>query len=184
MNQYDSLLEIALREMKSKRKPRTLAKITKDVFEVKGINPDDNPEMLTQFHMDFMLSGHFICIGEDKHGVKLWDLKNRQPSTLLDKDGSYLEDLYDYDDEVAKYELKDDIPYQEEDNLDDDDDDDDDLESDDIEEELFNQSKMKKMRRRRWFHVDVLDDDGWRRWAKIVNSHNKIQNSLTQSFLI
>lgn len=161
MNQHDSLLEIALREMKSKRKPRTLAKITKDVFEVKGINPDDNPEMLTQFHMDFMLSGHFICIGEDKHGVKLWDLKNRQPSTLLDKDGSYLEDLYDYDDEVAKYELKDDIPYQEEDNLDDDDDDDNDLEeSDDIEEELFNQSEDEEDEEEEDdFVIDVLDDD-------------------------
>ena len=161
MNQYDSLLEIALREMKSKRKPRTLAKITKDVFEVKGINPDDNPEMLTQFHMDFMLSGHFICIGEDKHGVKLWDLKNRQPSTLLDKDGSYLEDLYDYDDEVAKYELKDDIPYQEEDNLDDDDDDDNDLEeSDDIEEELFNQSEDEEDEEEEDdFVIDVLDDE-------------------------
>ena len=160
MNQYDSLLEIALREMKSKRKPRTLAKITKDVFEVKGINPDDNPEMLTQFHMDFMLSGHFICIGEDKHGVKLWDLKNRQPSTLLDKDGSYLEDLYDYDDEVAKYELKDDIPYQEEDNLDDDDDDDNDLEeSDDIEEELFNQSEDEEDEEEDDFVIDVLDDE-------------------------
>lgn len=164
MNQHDSLLEIALREMKSKRKPRTLAKITKDVFEVKGINPDDNPEMLTQFHMDFMLSGHFICIGEDKHGVKLWDLKNRQPSTLLDKDGSYLEDLYDYDDEVAKYELKDDIPYQEEDNLDDDDDDDDDdndlEESDDIEEELFNQSEDEEDEEEEDdFVIDVLDDE-------------------------
>jgi DNA-directed RNA polymerase subunit delta len=161
MNQHDSLLEIALREMKSKRKPRTLAKITKDVFEVKGINPDDNPEMLTQFHMDFMLSGHFICIGEDKHGVKLWDLKNRQPSTLLDKDGSYLEDLYDYDDEVAKYELKDDIPYQEEDNLDDDDDDDNDLEeSDDIEEELFNQSEDEEDEEEEDdFVIDVLDDE-------------------------
>lgn len=146
MNANDSLIEIALREMKSKRRPRTLAKITKDVFEVKGINPKEAKELLTQFQMDFMLSGHFICCGEDKHGVKIWDLKNRQPSSLLDKDGSYLEDLYDYDDEVTKHELKDDIPYKidsdfDDDDTDDDDDDTDVEETDDIEEELFNQSE-------------------------------------------
>lgn len=145
MNANDSLIEIALREMKSKRRPRTLAKITKDVFEVKGINPKEAKELLTQFQMDFMLSGHFICCGEDKHGVKIWDLKNRQPSSLLDKDGSYLEDLYDYDDEVTKHELKDDIPYKADSDFEDDDTDDEDdtevEETDDIEEELFNQSE-------------------------------------------
>lgn len=144
MNGNDSLIEIALREMKSKRRPRTLAKITKDVFEVKGINPKEAKDLLTQFQIDFMLSGLFICCGEDKHGIKIWDLKSRQPSSLLDKDGSYLEDLYDYDDEVSKYELKDDIPFKSENDYEEEDVDEDDLETDetdDIEEELFNKSE-------------------------------------------
>lgn len=162
MNQNESLLEIALREMKSKRRPRTLAKITKDVFEVKGINPEEAQELIAQFHMDFMLSGHFICCGEDKNGVKLWDLKNRQPSTLLDKDGSYLEDLYDYDDEVAKYELKDDLPYGTDLDFEDEDYDEDeetDLEeSDDIEEELFNQSDDDEETEEE-FDIDAIDDE-------------------------
>jgi len=142
-NQNESLIEIALREMKSKRRPRTLAKIAKEVFEIKGINPEENQELLAQFHMDFMLSGYFVCCGEDKNGVKLWDLKNRQPSSLLDKDGSYLEDLYDYDDEVAKYELKDDMIYDTDLDYEEDyeeDEEDYDEETDDIEEELFSQS--------------------------------------------
>ncbi len=161
MNANDSLIEIALREMKSKRRPRTLAKITKDVFEVKGINPKEAKELLAQFQMDFMLSGHFICCGEDKHGVKIWDLKNRQPSSLLDKDGSYLEDLYDYDDEVTKYELKDDIVYKAEPGLEDDEGDDDDLETeetDDIEEELFNRADEDETEDEE-VEVDLLDDD-------------------------
>ena len=33
----DSLLEIAFEEMKKKKKPKTLEKICKDVFEIKGI---------------------------------------------------------------------------------------------------------------------------------------------------
>lgn len=108
----DSLIEIALREMKAKRKPRTLAKIAKDVFEIKGIPSTDSDNIMSQFEIDFMLSGYFICCGEDKNGSKLWDLKNRQPSSLLDKDGNYLEDLYSDDEEVVKNELKDDIVYK------------------------------------------------------------------------
>lgn len=162
MNANDSLIEIALREMKSKRRPRTLQKITKDVFEVKGINPKEAKDLLTQFQMDFMLSGHFICCGEDKHGVKIWDLKNRQPSSLLDKDGSYLEDLYDYDDEVTKYELKDDIIYKAEPGIEDDEGDDDDTdteETDDIEEELFNRSEEEDETDDDEVDVDILEDD-------------------------
>jgi len=158
-NANDSLLEIALREMKSKRRPRTLEKITKDVFEVKGINPQEAKDMLTQFQMDFMLSGYFICCGEDKHGAKIWDLKNRQPSSLLDKDGSYLEDLYDYDDDVIKHELKDDTVYKSEPGLEDDDGDDDDTEieeTDDIEEELFNRNETEDDEED--IDVDILDD--------------------------
>lgn len=147
MSVNDSLIEIALREMRSKRKPRTLAKITKDVFEVKGINPKENSQLESHFIMDFMLSGHFICCGEDKNGVKLWDLKSRQPSSLLDKDGSYLEEFYD-DEEVAKNELKDEtilkvVGFNE----DDDDDDDDDIEieeRDEIEEELEERDEIEE----------------------------------------
>lgn len=107
-----SLVEIAYREMKNKRKPRTLEKIAKDVFEIKGIRPAEAEKKMNQFIMDFMLSGHFICCGEDKHGKKLWDLKSRQKSSLLDKDGVYLEDLYSDDEEVIKHELNDNIIYK------------------------------------------------------------------------
>jgi DNA-directed RNA polymerase delta subunit len=147
----DSLIEIALREMKAKRKPRTLAKIAKDVFEVKGIDIKANAKALIQFEIDFMLSGNFICCGEDKHGIKLWDLKSRQPSTLLDKDGNYLEDLYDDDEEVVKNELKDDIVYKPiienfEDDLDDEEEEEE--EHDEIEEELLSEGL-----------VDDVDDE-------------------------
>jgi len=120
-NNNFSLIEIAYREMKTKRKPRTLERIAKDVFEIKGINPNKGSKIMGQFILDFMLSGHFICCGEDKHGKKLWDLKVRQKSSLLDKDGSYLEDLYKDDDEAIKHELSDDITYKPVKSFDDDD---------------------------------------------------------------
>lgn len=135
----DSLIEIAFKEMTKKRKPKTLDKICKDVFSIKGI--EETEEECAQFQIDFMLSGHFVCCGEDKNGEKLWDLKSRQLSSLLDKDGSYLDDPYSDDDDVKENELTDDIysglEDNKEENLDEEDEDDeDDEETDDIEEEL------------------------------------------------
>lgn len=107
--EYKSLLEIALEEMKKKKKPRTMQKILEETFQLKGMNYKEEADKVAQFEMDFMLSGHFICCGENKDGTKLWDLKNRQPTSLLDKDGSYLDDLYSDDEDVVKNELTDDM---------------------------------------------------------------------------
>ena len=140
-NKNDSLLEIAIRLMKSKKKPKALKELTNEVFQYKGIKNDKNIEALkAQFQVDFMVSGHFVCCGENKQGFKLWDLKSRQPSTLLDKDGNLLEDIYADDEDVIKNELKDDI-YDDDLNKDFDDaysedEDDEEKETDDIEEEL------------------------------------------------
>lgn len=136
----DSLLEIALELMESKRKPKPISKIAKEVFELKGLTASEAQTALGQFEMDFMLSGYFICCGEDaKSGEKLWDLKNRQPFSLLDKAGNSLDDPYDNDEEVKANELTDTVQYEDKNvyDLDDDDDeDDDDNAKDEIEEEL------------------------------------------------
>ncbi len=134
----DSLIEIAFKEMTKKRKPKPLNKIISDVFEIKGI--EKTQEAISQFEMDFMLSGIFICCGEDKNtGEMLWDIKTRQESKLLDKEGNFT-DPYDDDDDVVKNELTADNEFDDEENdeeFEDDDDDDNDDETDDIEEELY-----------------------------------------------
>lgn len=136
INQNESLVEIAARVMKTKKKPKTFKDIANESLQIKGIKTA-NESLRAQFQMDFMLSGYFVCCGEDKNGLKLWDLKARQPSTLLDKDGNYLEDLYENDEEVIKNELKED--YNPSDDKSDDylnDDDEEHDEADDIEAEL------------------------------------------------
>lgn len=136
----DSLVEIAIKEMSKKRKPRTLANIAKEVFEIKGLSSAEAAAALPQFQIDFMLSGHFICCGEDRKGAKIWDLKNRQHSSLLDKEGVYV-DPEEENEDVKNNELRDDIfvdennSEYENDDIDDDDDDKED-EKDDIEEAL------------------------------------------------
>ena len=136
-DKYDSFLEIATSLMKRKKKPQTLDIILEEVFQKRGLTEiDDN--VIAQFEVDFMLSGMFIYCGEDKNGNQLWDLKERQPSSLLDKDGGYLEDIYADDEDVIKHELKDDFSYNDK-NLDElmnDDGDINEEEDDDIQEEL------------------------------------------------
>ena len=135
----ESLLDIAIRLMRSKKKPKSLRELTNEVFQTKGVTGDDIEDRKAQFQVDFMLSGHFVCCGENSKGLKLWDLKSRQPSTLLDKDGSYLEELFSYDEDVIKNELKDEDVYEIKTKSDDElfeDDTDEDDDTDDIEEEL------------------------------------------------
>ena len=140
MTNNDALIEIAIELMKNKNKPQTITTIAKEVFEEKGIKLNEKSEEYSQFVIDFMLCGDFIVCGEDKKGNKLWDLKNRQHHDMQDKEGFYIDDLYE-DEEVAKNELKDEYDYAENnqndfDNSDNQDDEEETEEKDDIEEEL------------------------------------------------
>lgn len=145
MSDFDSMLELAIELMEKKRKPHTIQSIAKDVFEMKSLKVNDNLELYSQFINDFMLCGLFICCGEDKKGVKLWDLKARQKHEIMDKDGSFFDDPYSDDEDVKKYELRDEFEYlnenkpEYEDQFGDDaeDDENDEDEKDDIEEELL-----------------------------------------------
>lgn len=138
INNNESLLEIAVRLMKSKKKPKSLKELTNEVFREKGIAEDSLiDEKKAQFQVDFMVSGYFVCCGENRKGHKLWDLKSRQPSSLIDKDGNLLEDLYADDEDVIKNELKDDdVLFDNDNHLLEDDEDEEKEEHDDIEEEL------------------------------------------------
>lgn len=127
MYNIDSLLEIAVKLLQSKKKPKKLKEIVKEVMTKKGYTADQIKELTPQFMLDFMASGYFVYCGDDT-----WDLKDRQPVAMLDKDGGDFEYTSDDLDEVKANELKDD---DYENNLDDssmdDDDDDDDNDDDD-----------------------------------------------------
>ena len=129
-----SLLEIAIELLDAKKKPQKMNSIIKEVMELKGIKASLAKEIAPQFMLDFMQSGYFVYCGDD-----CWDLKDRQPTSVLDKDGGDYTDIYEDDEDVKKNELKDDL-YEEEtskkDDHEDEDDDKDDEEMDDFDEEL------------------------------------------------
>lgn len=134
MYNIDSLLEIAVKLLQSKKKPKKLKEIVKEVMTKKGYTADQIKELAPQFMLDFMASGYFVYCGDDT-----WDLKDRQPVAMLDKDGGDFEYTSDDLDEVKANELKDE---DYDNNLDDssmdedDDDDDNDDEDDDISKEF------------------------------------------------
>lgn len=130
----NSLLEIAVELLSKKRTPQKLNEIVRDVMTLKGLKPHAAEEKTPQFLMDFMLSGYFVYCGEEK-----WDLKDHQPTKLLDCDASDYEISFG-DDDVLENELKDDFDTKKVDrNLgfgSDIDDDEDDDEEDDEEDEF------------------------------------------------
>ena len=127
-----SLLEIAIELLDSKKKPQKIMTILKEVMEIKGVKVSMQKELAPQFLLDFMQCGYFVYCGDD-----CWDLKDRQPTSVLDKEGGDYEYFFDDDDEVKKNELKDEN-YDDVDSSDNDDDDDDDSdnEQDEIDDDL------------------------------------------------
>lgn len=134
-----SLLEIAIELLQKKRKPQKLLTIVAEVMEIKGYKTQLAKEHTAQFLLDFMQSGYFVYCGDD-----CWDLKERQSTSILDKDGGDYEEIFYDDEDVKNNELKDDMFDQafekadSGDDSDDDNDDDEDDDDDDIARELSN----------------------------------------------
>ena len=135
INKNDSLLNIAKEVVEESKKPLSIKEIAAKVFKAKEINPTD--EQIAQFGIDFMLSGDFICCG-NRNKENVWDLKRRQPASILDKD--VIEDLHADDEDVQKNTLTNENIYDEDIdkslNYSLDDEDEDANETDDIAEEL------------------------------------------------
>ncbi len=148
-----SLLEIAIELLNGKQKPQKLNAIIREVMELKGVKASAIKELTPQFILDFMQSGYFIYCGDD-----CWDLKDRQPTSILDKDGHDYESIFEEDEDVKKNELKDEDIYgpigkdddEDEDNDDDDDEneEDEDGDEDDLSsefEEHFDEEELDEM---------------------------------------
>ena len=98
-----SLLEIAVELFSTKHKPQPIMQIAKEVMEIKGVKAAAAKEVLPQFILDFQASGYFVYCGDG-----CWDLKDHQPTSVLDKDGTDFDIYSEDDEEVKKNELKDD----------------------------------------------------------------------------
>lgn len=133
-NKDSSLLEIAIELLHKKKKPQNINDIIKEVMSIKGLRSVQAKEAAPQFVLDFMASGFFVYCGEDT-----WDLKERQPTSVLDKEVADYPD-FDEDDEFKEQDILDDLTTDfdltDTEELEDDDEDEEEQEVDDLEEEF------------------------------------------------
>ncbi len=152
-----SLLELAIELLQKKRKPCKINTIIEEVMEIKGYKGAKAKEHTPQFLLDFMQSGYFVYCGDD-----CWDLKERQSTSVIDKDGGDYEAIYNDDEDVKKNELKDETIYDsdyESTTDDDSDEDEDDEEDDDIARELNNQEEDDLSNEFETVSYDESDED-------------------------
>lgn len=97
-----SLLEVSVELLKSKHTPQKIKKIVEETMQKKGKSVSESKRLTPQFLADFMESGYFVYCGDD-----CWDLKERQPISVIDKDGGDFDDIF-FGDDVKNAELKDD----------------------------------------------------------------------------
>ena len=81
-----SMLEVAIELLNQKKTPQVISTLIQEVLELKGFD-DPNGVLATQLYIDITTSSAFVFCGEGK-----WDLKSRQSSSLLDKDGNLVDE--------------------------------------------------------------------------------------------
>lgn len=87
-NPEESLLELAHAIVEQTEGAQTLDRIRDQVFAIKGFDAATSRAQAALFEADFMLSGYFVVCGENGNGEKMWDLKKRRKTELLDKQGT------------------------------------------------------------------------------------------------
>ncbi len=87
MTIHRSMLETAIGVMKRKRSPQPFIKIYEEVVEELGFNDAQKEHNIARFYSDLSLSAVFVYTGDNN-----WDLKERQPTDMWDKDASFFID--------------------------------------------------------------------------------------------
>jgi DNA-directed RNA polymerase subunit delta len=73
--------------MKRKRSPQPFIKIYEEVVEELGFSTVQKEHNIARFYSDLSLSAFFVYTGDNN-----WDLKERQPTDMWDKDASFFID--------------------------------------------------------------------------------------------
>jgi DNA-directed RNA polymerase subunit delta len=87
MTTHKSMIETAVEIVKRKRSPQKFDKIFKEVAEELAFNEEQMATKISDFYNDLSLSGVFVYMGDNE-----WDLKDRQPVELWEKDASFFID--------------------------------------------------------------------------------------------
>ena len=109
-----SMLEVAFELLNQKKTPQLITTLIQEVLELKGLD-DPNGTLATQLYIDITTSSAFVFCGEGK-----WDLKERQPLEVFERDGSFYntgEDTEEGEEEINldDYNIEDEDDYSSDD---------------------------------------------------------------------
>lgn len=139
-----SMVEIAFEILKEEKQPIPFYEMLKRIAEMKEMSDEAVEARIAPFYTDMNIDGRFVCLGDNKWGLKAWypvesseeELSTtNKPKRKKVKDDDF--DVYDEDFEDVDYdnlELDDELDHDE-DETDDLDDDFDDLDEEDLDEE-------------------------------------------------
>lgn len=67
-----SMIEITYELMKEQREPFVFNDLMKRVAEIKGMSEEEVMERISFLYTDLNIDGRFICIGENRWGLRTW----------------------------------------------------------------------------------------------------------------
>jgi DNA-directed RNA polymerase subunit delta len=79
-----SLVDVAAVVLKESKEPLNIYDLFDKACEMKGVEEDLKPGMISQFYADMTISAKFVYTGEN-----MWDIKENQKIELWEKDGSF-----------------------------------------------------------------------------------------------
>jgi len=82
-----SLVDVAAVVLKQAKEPLDIYDLFDKVCEIKGVEEDVKPNIISQFYADMTISAKFVYIGEN-----MWDIKENQKIELWEKDGSFFKE--------------------------------------------------------------------------------------------
>ncbi len=143
-----SMMELALMLLEEEKQAIDFYDLFNKVADIKGLSQEEKDDRIAQFYTDMNVDGRFLCIGENRWGLRSWypydqvDEEVTVPAKAKKKKGKKKvakDDFDDYDEEEDYQEededyLDDDDEIEEDDLLDDEDEDD--FDDEDEEEDL------------------------------------------------
>jgi DNA-directed RNA polymerase subunit delta len=128
-----SLIELAHAILNNQKQPLSFHDLLTEIAQLTGRSESEIREKMVQFYTDLNIDGRFLCIGENKWGLRAWypveqieeetaptiKPKKKKAKKIVDED---LDDFEDLDDEDLDFDDLDD--YDDDDLVDDVDDDD------------------------------------------------------------
>jgi DNA-directed RNA polymerase subunit delta len=134
-----SLIELAYELFSEVNQPKAFYELVDQMATVLGVTRDELLDKLPQFYTELNIDGRFVCLGENRWGLRSWYPYDQAEEEVLPVSKPKKKRAKKYEDEEEEFDGFDAVDEEEDFESDDDleelDEDDDDIDDDDINEE-------------------------------------------------